>query len=474
MLTKRKSLLRQEVLGLDILCVLAAYFLSAVIRKGILTAQMFSSLYGSTLFVLILSYVAIYMFREEKAEDIFKRGMWEEFLQVFRDQVKVGLILLLYLFVTQRGTFYSRFFFGVFFLLSTLFIYIVRNYFKLLMMTAYRNSSFSRKVLLMTDLAHVPECVRNFRGAGLWDMKVESICVLDKDMEGQEILGIPVVANLNDVMEKVQYGMVDHIFIKIPIEWADSILLEPIILYFEKMGLTVHVALNVFSHMDVENKKISNLAGMQVVSFFSNLYNSRLMFMKRLCDLVGSVVGLMITAVLVVFLAPAIYLEDPGPIFFSQVRVGKNGRRFKIYKFRSMVMDAEKLKKNLMSQNEMEGLMFKMENDPRVTKVGRFIRKTSLDEFPQFWNVLKGDMSLVGTRPPTLDEFEQYTPEYRRRLSIRPGITGLWQISGRSDIIEFDEVVKLDLEYIDQWSLKKDIWILCKTVGIVLFGKGAK
>ena len=169
-----------------------------------------------------------------------------------------------------------------------------------------------------------------------------------------------------------------------------------------------------------------------------------------------------------------IKLESPGPLFFSQKRVGRNGRIFKIYKFRSMYADAEERKKELMEQNEMDGLMFKMTDDPRITKIGKFIRKTSLDELPQFWNVLKGDMSLVGTRPPTVDEFEKYESHHKRRLSMKPGITGKWQVSGRSDIQDFEEVVKLDCEYIDEWSPFLDIQILFKTVGVVLTHKGAE
>jgi exopolysaccharide biosynthesis polyprenyl glycosylphosphotransferase len=198
------------------------------------------------------------------------------------------------------------------------------------------------------------------------------------------------------------------------------------------------------------------------------------MMIKRVIDIIGGLVGLLITAVLTPFVAIAIRLDSPGPIFFAQTRIGKNGRRFKIYKFRSMYIDAEERKKELEAQNEMSGLMFKMENDPRITKVGKFLRKTSIDELPQFWNILKGDMSLVGTRPPTEDEFEQYNSHYRRRISMTPGLTGLWQISGRSDISDFDEVVKLDLEYIDNWSVGLDIKILFKTVGAVLRGRGSK
>ena len=166
----------------------------------------------------------------------------------------------------------------------------------------------------------------------------------------------------------------------------------------------------------------------------------------------------LILATILLFLP--LKLESRGPLFFKQKRVGKNGRYFTIYKFRSMYIDAEERKKELMAQNEMKGAMFKMKNDPRITKVGRFIRATSIDELPQFWNVLKGDMSLVGTRPPTIEEFQEYSPYHKRRLALKPGLSGLWQVSGRSDISDFEDVVKLDLQYIDNWSLALDVKII--------------
>ena len=172
--------------------------------------------------------------------------------------------------------------------------------------------------------------------------------------------------------------------------------------------------------------------------------------------------------------APQIKKQSPGPIFFSQVRIGKNGRKFKIYKFRSMYMDAEQRKADLMEQNEMQGLMFKMENDPRIFPIGKFIRKYSIDELPQFWNILKGDMSLVGTRPPTEDEFIHYEAHHRARLGIKPGLTGMWQVSGRSKITDFEEVVSLDTQYISEWNLAMDVRILFKTIQVVLLGRGAE
>ena len=197
-------------------------------------------------------------------------------------------------------------------------------------------------------------------------------------------------------------------------------------------------------------------------------------FGKRLIDTVLSLIALIILSPLLLITALAVKLSSPGPVLFKQQRLGLHGKVFTIYKFRSMYIDAEERKKELQSRNEVKGLMFKMENDPRITRVGKFIRKTSIDELPQFYNVVKGDMSLVGTRPPTEDEFEKYNQYYRRRISMTPGLTGMWQVSGRSEIENFDDVVKYDLQYIDNWSLWLDIKILFKTVVVVIAGRGSK
>ncbi len=246
------------------------------------------------------------------------------------------------------------------------------------------------------------------------------------------------------------------------------------ILEFEKMGIVINLNLDLFNLGVSGEKRIYNLEQYHVVAFSSRLFDYRMVMVKRLIDIIGAILGLALTFFVGLVLAPFLLLESPGPLVFRQKRVGVNGRIFEFYKFRSMYIDAEERKKELMEQNEVQGLMFKMEDDPRVTKVGAFIRRTSIDELPQFWNVLKGDMSLVGTRPPTLDEYHQYSYYQKRRISFRPGITGLWQISGRSDIKDFDEVVKLDLEYIDNWSLLLDFKIIFKTIGVVLRGSGAR
>jgi lipopolysaccharide/colanic/teichoic acid biosynthesis glycosyltransferase len=183
--------------------------------------------------------------------------------------------------------------------------------------------------------------------------------------------------------------------------------------------------------------------------------------------------GLVVLAIVYPFIAVAIKLDSPGPIFFKQDRVGKNGRIFKLYKFRSMYTDAEERMKELLAENEMNGPIFKLANDPRVTRVGDFLRKSSLDELPQFINIFTGKMSLVGTRPPTVSEVKRYDLAHFKRISAKPGLTGLWQVSGRNKITDFEEVVKLDCQYIENWHFASDLKILAKTCWVVLGRKGA-
>ena len=286
-------------------------------------------------------------------------------------------------------------------------------------------------------------------------------------------MGYPVVASKETLLDYVIHNEIDEVFIAYT-DGIKSDTLKEWVSELEQMGVIVDVNIDAFDLLSHGNKNLNQVGKYAVVTFARNVISTRQLIMKRLLDIAGALVGMVILGVATVFVAPAIKLESPGPVFFGQTRIGKNGRRFTFYKFRSMYQDAEQRKKELMAKNEVHGLMFKMENDPRITKVGRFIRKTSIDELPQFWNILKGDMSLVGTRPPTVDEFERYEAKHKCRLSMTPGLTGLWQVSGRSDIKDFDEVVQLDMQYIDNWSILKDIKILLLTVGIVITGKGSR
>lgn len=192
---------------------------------------------------------------------------------------------------------------------------------------------------------------------------------------------------------------------------------------------------------------------------------------KRSLDILGAIVGLTITAILTVPIALAMQLDDPGPVFYSQIRCGLNGKPFRIWKFRSMVVNADKQKH--LVRNQAQGHIFKNDNDPRVTSVGRFLRSTSLDEFPQFWNVLKGEMSLVGTRPPTPDEVENYSDRHFQRLCVKPGITGQWQVNGRSNVLDFEEIVSMDLDYQSKWHSLYDLSLILQTIAVVFTRRGA-
>lgn len=239
-----------------------------------------------------------------------------------------------------------------------------------------------------------------------------------------------------------------------------------------RMGITARVIPALWSPDD-KGMHVEECQGVPFLTFRENNFNATGLLYKRILDLTGGIVGSFIFLILYPFVALAIKLDSPGPVLFRQKRVGQNGRIFGVYKFRSMHMDAERRKQELMDCNEMNGAIFKIRDDPRITRVGRWIRKTSIDEIPQFLNVLKGEMSLVGTRPPTIDEVDHYQDWHYRRISAKPGITGLWQVSGRNQITDFNEIVELDCTYLENWRFMDDIKILFKTIWVVILRKGA-
>ena len=298
-----------------------------------------------------------------------------------------------------------------------------------------------------------------------------------------EVETIPIVATTDTLEQYLTNNWVDEVYLDVspkanlPVDLINSLM---------RMGITIHTALTNLDDIESRHKNVEWICGHLTITTSLGYITGRDVFLKRIMDIVGGLIGSLITVILTPFVGLAIWLSDPGPIFFSQTRIGENGKKFQIYKFRSMYMDAEARKLQLAQKTGQEDqLMFKMEHDPRIIGqrqlpngrwrkgVGGWIRDLSLDEFPQFFNVLKGDMSLVGTRPPTVDEWQRYEPFHRSRMSTRPGITGLWQVSGRSKIRDFDTVVRLDREYIENWSLKQDIHILFKTVWVVFARKGA-
>lgn len=468
----RKSLPKKHMLLIDLCCILISFLLTTWILYGDITKEWFYNLFGISFSIIILAYTAIYCLYDTYSK-LFKRGFLEELITVVKINGWLAITLISIMFIFQEGASYSRLFLLCFFLLNILITYIVRQYYKVLLLTVYKKSGFSNKIMILTTSDQVHKVLKNIRSENEWEYQITYLTVLDKNMVGQTVDGVEVKADFIDMFEIAKREAIDGVFIHIPCDYPYHLDLDELILEFEDMGMTVNLSINTFG-LKLHEKVIQEVSSYHVLTFSSRIFDESQMQLKRVADVIGGLIGCILTLVLTVFIAPAILIESPGPIFFSQIRVGRNGRRFKIYKFRSMYTDAEERKLELMKQNEMNGLMFKMKNDPRITRVGRFLRNTSLDEFPQFFNILKGDMSLVGTRPPTEDEFLQYEGRHKRRLALKSGLTGLWQVSGRSNIKNFEDVVKMDLEYIDNWSIWMDFKILLKTVGVVLFGKGSR
>lgn len=422
-------------------------------------------------YVLVILGCIFYNLMMNRYDHFFQRGYFDEAVEVLKYSIFELFLVSFFIYVFHMSSLFSRLFLAYFAIINAVICYCTRCLFKALVRNKYGKGKNSDKVLIVTDSDTIQLIHDKIEEDRAWSYEVMGVVLVDADKKGQEVCGYPVIANQQDILDEARLMPVDMVFFYAP---GYHKKVEGWIQCFLTMGVKCYNCVQRFS-FETPYQGIGKFAELPVLYYSMNDTDYRRMFIKRCMDIAGGFVGLLITAVFFPFVALAIKLEDPaGPIFFAQERIGKNGRRFKMYKFRSMYKDAEERKKALMAQNEMSGLMFKMENDPRITKVGKFIRKTSIDELPQFWNIFKGDMSLVGTRPPTVGEFEQYNDYYRRRLSITPGLTGMWQVSGRSDIKDFEEVVKLDLQYIDGWSLRKDFKILIQTVLVVLFGKGSR
>lgn len=280
------------------------------------------------------------------------------------------------------------------------------------------------------------------------------------------------IGKLSDLESIIRKYNIDQVYI-LQKRDMDIIALQGYVDKCIEMGVTCQIIIDTFRRRKAFSF-VSSVGTYPVYTFHTVPMNGFERAFKRAFDIVFSLFGIIITSPIMILTAIAIKIDSKGPVFFKQVRVGKNGRHFKIWKFRSMCINAEEMKDELEDQNEVEdGMMFKIKDDPRITKVGKFIRKTSIDELPQFFNVLAGSMSIVGTRPPTIDEVSKYTSKQWRRISIKPGITGMWQVNGRSAITDFNRVVELDTDYIDNWSLLLDIKIILMTITHVLARKNS-
>lgn len=409
---------------------------------------------------LILMIVAFVDIAKSPIDKFAVRGPFKELVDVISRQLMSLTLLLIILYMTHGSQNLSRLVFIYYAVVSSIITWLLRIFLKWYLINIYKKGKNSIKVFVVTEEKRLSQIQNQFKYNKSWDHIVCQFCDCEK-------------STYAEMLEYIVHNEVDEVFIstsKLENNESFQLFVAKII----EMGIRIDFDIESFEFGIAGYKWIDEVESFEVISIARNKMSIKHRFIKRTIDIIGGLVGMIILTIVGIFLVPIIKLDSKGPAIFKQKRVGKNGRIFNFYKFRSMCDDAEFQKKKLIEQNEVKGLMFKIKDDPRITRVGNFIRKTSLDELPQFWNVLKGDMSLVGTRPPTLDEYEQYESWQKARLAMRPGITGLWQVSGRSDIKDFSEVVKLDMKYIDNWSIYNDIRIMLKTVFVIFTKTGSR
>ena len=435
---------------------------------------------------------------------ILGRSSISELISIIIYSVWILAVTLIFLFSIKKSSEYSRL--QVFVTLASFVIldFAVKQLNKIRILRSLRKEKNQRQLVLVTSRKYVEEAVQKLNESITKNVHIKAVVLMDgfdarKELgktgktgrlpedEKYTFRGIdrecPVMPLSQDALSWISHEWVEGVFILQP---ADQVFPQELMEGLIKMGITMYYSMTALDDERWPGVDIQKLGGYKVLTSSVKFISTGWLVIKRLIDILGGFVGCIFTLLLTIIIGPMIYIKSPGPIFFRQERIGRNGKPFKIYKFRSMYMDAEERKAALMAQNKMQGLMFKMDDDPRIIGsekkdkngkpkgIGNFIRKTSIDEFPQFLNVLIGNMSLVGWRPCTMNEWKEYGLEHRSRAGMKPGITGMWQVSGRSEITDFDEVVRLDQEYIENWSFLLDLKILLKTVVVVIKGKGAE
>ena len=464
------------------LCFVAAYW----ILHG------FSNPYEKTAYrylaiVLFVAQIIVLLFFDNY-HLILLRKRFEEFQNIIKTTIFILVIALLYLFAVQQTQVVSRLQTGLTCVLFLLVDYAFRAINKLWI--NHRNKSGDHAGKHSIALITTPELIHEvleklFNSSSYHDYFLSYIVLFEtSEPVPERIEGIRALAYGEAAIQALCHGWIDDVLLVQP---DSTVFPKDIINNLLSMGITLHYTISSLSSETWLATDVGTIGPYLVLTSGMRFIPAGQLIIKRAMDIMGGIVGCILTGIIFLFIAPIIYISDPGPIFFTQKRVGKNGKFFKIYKFRSMYMDAEARKASLMEKNQLDtDLMFKIEDDPRIIGsekkdkngkpkgIGNFIRKTSLDEFPQFLNVLLGQMSLVGTRPPTVDEWNKYEPSHRIRMNTKPGITGMWQVSGRSAITDFDEVVRLDRDYIENWSLLLDIKIILKTIIVVFTRSGAK
>lgn len=468
MLKQHATLYRRMMIATDVVLVGICFFIAYAIRSS------FEGIYPIRTYLWILpvnmGLWGIFLFSSGMYQS-FRFKSLSEIIFIISRCGFIGFLTFTSIGFLCQAVYVSRAFILLIFTISSIAL-TVEKIVLIFLFREIRKKGFNFRNILIVGTGErakrfIDEVDRN-REIGL---KIIGLADDDPALVSQEINGHRIIGAIKDIPQIIEALSVDIVVFVVPRSWLDKI--EEAILYCETVGIQASVAMDFFD-LDYAVASESSLFGFPLLTFDRTGHQPGYLLIKRIIDIILSFFALIILSPFLVLIAIVIEATSPGGALFKQERCGLNGRVFTLYKFRTMVVDAEARLDTLRDHNQMEGPAFKMENDPRVTKVGRFLRKSSLDELPQLWNVLKGDMSLVGPRPPLPREVKQYDQWQRRRLSMRPGITCLWQISGRNDIKDFNQWAKLDMEYIDHWSPGLDMVILVKTIPVVLFARGAK
>ncbi len=485
-----------DFMFLDWVCMECSFIIALCVRFGtdvipkLITDNDWSRPYHGVMVMILALHVA-FVFFTEPYSGILRRNASEEIKAVLAYNIYMLMGIVVILFAGQFSDIYSRIVLFSFSLIDCLIMFIYRHGYKKYLRKEINKSKNQDCMLLVAPSGQVNNILHKFYKNPISTVKIVGIILTDSIAEleaaatyvGEEenviplnvgtlVKGIPVVGTMENLYEYARTNVVDEVFI-----YMENEHVEEIAEGFMEMGITVHVSIQ--NLVQIPKATFNKVNGMPVVTASVNTVTMRQLVVKRCIDIFFGFIGSVVTILLTLIIAPMMWIADPGPVFFRQERVGKNGRTFKIWKFRSMYMDAEERKAELMAKNKMSGLMFKMDDDPRIIgygkkfSLGKFLRESSIDELPQSFNILAGSMSVVGTRPPTVNEYKEYELHHKGRLAAKPGLTGMWQVSGRSDITDFEEVVRLDKEYIDNFSLRLDLEIILKTFKVVLGKEGS-
>lgn len=472
MLRQRAKLIASLVYIGNVMCIAASFFLAYWIRNTLLSTQ-----YGKLspvqnylwllLFILVVWSFLLYHF------GLYRSYRVKSFRVELRDLVKTvlwGTLLIGVLIFTFKLHYVSRLFIFMFGVLAFCVLAAERGTIRALARQARRRGLNFRNILIVGSGRRARELAKIVEDHQEWSFRLLGIVVDHGNGDMTTIGRYPVIGNIEKMSEILHTHVVDEVIFAVSRKKLEG--LEEIFLLCEELGIRARVAVNFFPHM-IAKVSLDDLHGIPLLTFTTTPHNEFVLALKRGFDVIVASTSLLFLSPIFLLIALGIKMSSRGSVLFTQTRVGLNGRQFTLYKFRSMVQDAEQKKHQLLAMNQMDGPVFKMTNDPRVTTFGKFLRKTSLDEFPQLMNVLKGDMSIIGPRPPIPEEVAKYQSWQRRRLSMRPGLTCIWQVNGRNTIRDFDKWMKLDLQYIDNWSLGLDFKIFLKTIPTVFLGRGA-